>query len=267
MTLRRWASAATAAAVFLGLSSFSAQAAHADAFAVSSYVALGDSYSAGLGAGSYDVASGDCKRSNAAYPVLWKNAHSPSSFDFVACSGAVTGDVVDRQLSALKANTDLVSITIGGNDAGFADTMTTCVLRGESACLSAVDQSKGYIENTLPARLDAVYDAIHGRAPSAHVVVLGYPHLYKIDGNCVVGLSKASRSAINSAADALDGVIAKRAADHGFTFGDVRPTFSGHEICTSDRWLHSVTLPVQASYHPTARGQSEGYFPVMENAA
>jgi lysophospholipase L1-like esterase len=267
MKLRRWASAATAVAVFLGLSSLSAQAAYADSAAVSSYVALGDSYSSGVGAGSYDSASGSCKRSTVAYPVLWKNANSPSSFAFTACSGAVTTDVINNQLGPLNSATDLVSISIGGNDAGFADTMTTCVLQGESACIARVNQAKAYIQNTLPAKLDAVYDAISGRAPSAHVVVLGYPHMYKINGNCIVGLSEASRSAINSAADDLDGVIAKRAADHGFTFGDVRPTFSGHEICTADRWLHSLTWPIDESYHPTAHGQSGGYYPVLENAA
>jgi lysophospholipase L1-like esterase len=267
MTLRRRASAATAAAVLLGLSSLSAPAAFAAPAAVSSYVALGDSYSAGVGAGGYDSASGSCKRSTAAYPVLWKNANSPSSFAFTACSGAVTTDVVDNQLGALDSGTDLVSISVGGNDAGFADTMTTCVLQGESACVFAVNRAKSYIENTLPRKLDAVYDAISAGAPSAHVVVLGYPHMYKIDGNCVVGLSEASRSAINSAADDLDAVTAKRAADHGFSFGDVRPAFSGHEICTADRWLHSVTWPVDDSYHPTAAGQSGGYYPVLESLA
>ncbi len=267
MKLRSWASAATAAAVLLGLCSLPAQAAHTDAAAVSSYVALGDSFSSGVGAGSYDPAGGSCKRSTVAYPVLWKNAHSPASFAFTACSGAVTTDVIDDQLGPLDPATDLVSITIGGNDAGFAKVMTTCVLRGESACVSAVSQAKVYIENTLPGQLDAVYEAVRGRAPSAHVVVLGYPHMYKINGTCVVGLGEAARSAVNGAADELDGVIAKRAANHGFTFGDVRPTFSGHEICTADRWLHSVTWPVEESYHPTVRGQSRGYYPVLEDAA
>lgn len=41
------------------------------------YVALGDSYSSGVGAGSYDSASGSCKRSSKAYPALWAAAHSP----------------------------------------------------------------------------------------------------------------------------------------------------------------------------------------------
>lgn len=58
--------------------------------AATGYVALGDSYSSGVGAGSYDSSSGSCKRSTKAYPALWAAAHSPSSFSFTACSGART---------------------------------------------------------------------------------------------------------------------------------------------------------------------------------
>ena len=32
-------------------------------------------------------------------------------------------------------------------------------------------------------------------------------------------------------------------------------------------WLHSVTFPIGDSYHPTAAGQSGGYYPVMERLA
>ncbi len=89
--------------------------------------------------------------------------------------------------------------------------------------------------------------------------------MYELGGSCVFGISEESRAAINSASDNLSEVTAKRAADHGFAYGDVRPAFTGHEICSSDPWLHSVTLPVTDSYHPTAAGQSGGYYPVMED--
>ncbi|AOP46656.1 SGNH/GDSL hydrolase family protein [Streptomyces lydicus] len=230
------------------------------------YVALGDSYSSGVGAGSYDSSSGSCKRSTRSYPALWNAAHTPASFAFTACSGARTGDVVSGQLGPLNASTGLVSITIGGNDAGFADTMTTCALQGESACLARVAQARTYIDNTLPGRLDTVYSAIAQKAPNARVVVLGYPRFYKIGGSCLAGLSDKSRSAINAAADDINGVTAKRAADHGFGFADVTSTFTGHELCSGSAWLHSVTYPVDESYHPTSAGQSGGYLPVFASA-
>ncbi|MFI6060123.1 SGNH/GDSL hydrolase family protein [Streptomyces sp. NPDC051286] len=231
------------------------------------YVALGDSYSSGVGSGSYDSASGDCKRSTKAYPTLWAAANSPASFAFTACSGAVTGDVTARQLGPLSASTDLVSISIGGNDAGFADVMTTCVLQSESTCLSRIATARSYVDSTLPGKLDSVYTAIRSKAPSAHVVVLGYPRFYKIGGSCLAGLSETERSAINSASDYLNAATAKRAADHGFTFSDVASRFTGHEICSGSAWLHSVNwLNIGESYHPTAAGQSGGYLPAFNSA-
>jgi len=231
------------------------------------YVALGDSYSSGVGAGSYISSSGDCDRSTKAYPYLWAAAHSPSTFDFTACSGARTGDVLANQLGPLSAGTALVSITIGGNDAGFSDVMTTCVLQSDSACTSRINTAKAYVDATLPGQLDNVYSAITSRAPNAHVVVLGYPRFYKLGTTCV-GLSATKRQAINGAADYLDTAINKVAANHGFSFGDVRTTFSGHEICSGSSWLHSLNLlNIGESYHPTAAGQSGGYLPVLTSAA
>ncbi|MFD7969928.1 SGNH/GDSL hydrolase family protein [Streptomyces clavifer] len=232
------------------------------------YVALGDSYSSGVGAGSYDSASGNCKRSSRAYPALWAAANAPASFAFTACSGARTGDVTAGQLAPLNSSTDLVSISIGGNDAGFADVMTTCVLQSEATCLSRIATARGFVDSTLPGRLDSVYAAISAKAPAARVVVLGYPRFYKLGGSCLTGLSEKERTAINSAADYLNAATAKRAADHGFTFGDVAPTFTGHEICSGSAWLHSVNwLNIGESYHPTAAGQSGGYLPVLNAKA
>ncbi|MEV0275976.1 SGNH/GDSL hydrolase family protein [Streptomyces sp. NPDC050610] len=268
MKLSRIASFVSATTLTTALALTGAGAAHAgEKNATPAYTALGDSYSAGVGAGGYDGASGACKRSTKAYPALWAAAHAPASFTFAACSGARTGDVLSGQLGSLKSSTGLVSISVGGNDAGFADTMSTCVLKGEAACLSGVAKARSYIDKTLPAQLDKVYNAITSKAPSAHVVVVGYPRFYKLGGSCSVGLSEKSRTAINGAADEINTVTAKRAADHGFAFSDVGAPFTGHEICSDDAWLHSVTLPVDESYHPTADGQAKGYLPAFSSAA
>ncbi|MDT0320286.1 SGNH/GDSL hydrolase family protein [Streptomyces millisiae] len=228
------------------------------------YVALGDSYSSGNGAGSYISSSGDCHRSNNAFPARWAAANSPSGFAFVACSGAVTTDVLNNQLGSLNSSTTLVSITIGGNDAGFADAMTTCVTGSDSTCLNRLNTARTYINNTLPGRLDAVYSAVRSRAPNARVVVLGYPHMY-IEPSpwYCLGLSNTKREAINDTSDALNSVISARAAAHGFRFGDVRPTFNDHELCSGDDYLHDVRIPVWESYHPTSLGHANGYLPAL----
>ncbi|MDQ0580034.1 SGNH/GDSL hydrolase family protein [Streptomyces rishiriensis] len=235
--------------------------------ATGGYVALGDSYSSGVGAGSYISSSGDCKRSTKAFPYLWNAAHAPSSFTFAACSGARTDEVLAGQLGGLNSSTGLVSVTVGGNDAGFADVMTTCVTGSDSTCLSRINTARAYVASTLPGRLDTVYSAIRAKAPNARVVVIGYPRFYQL-GTVCLGLSEAKRSAINNAADYLDTKTAERAAAHGFVFGDVRTPYTGHEICSGSSWLHSLNwLNIGESYHPTASGQSGGYLPVLNSAA
>jgi lysophospholipase L1-like esterase len=243
----------------------------ADAAPTVSYVALGDSYSSGLGAGSYISSSGSCDRSTNAYPEQWAAANSPASFVSVACAGATTSDVISSQVSALSAATTLVSITIGGNDAGFSGVMETCVLRSTSSCLSAVTAAKSIVTSQLPARLTSTLQAIRQRAPSARIVLLGYPDLYDLStsGTCI-GLSTQDRTALNSGADALDTALqaaVTRAADPAIVYADVRGQFAPHEICDADRWLHSVDLfAISSSYHPTASGQKLGYQPVFSRS-
>jgi hypothetical protein len=236
--------------------------------AAGGYAALGDSYSSGVGAGGYIGSSTDCLRSSQSYPALWAATHAPSSFSFTACNGARTSDVMAGQLGPLNAGTGLVSVTAGGSDAGFGHVMTTCVLHGSTSCQSAVAEARSYMDSTLPRDLDRLYTAIRGKAPAAHVVVLGYPRLYQLKGTCSGGLAETSRAAINAAVDHLNGVIAKRAVDHGFTFADVTAAFRGHEICSASPWMRSVDWlsPVE-SYHPTALGQSLGYLPVFAGAS
>jgi len=233
------------------------------------YVALGDSYSSGLGAGNDISSSGSCARSSSAYPRLWADAHAHASFTFAACSGATTQDVISSQLSALSARTTLVSVTAGGDDAGFSAVMETCVLSSQHACLSAVSAAEKFVANQLPARLDTMLTDIADRAPAATIIVLGYPDLYDVShpGFCL-GLTGADRTVLNQGAGDLDAALARAASVNHDKFADVRGQFAGHEICDSGSWLHSVDIfAISSSYHPTAAGQQDGYLPVFERAA
>ena len=241
----------------------------ANAASLVHYVALGDSYSSGVGAGDYISSSGSCDRSSLAYPEQWADAHSYASFVSVACSGATTADVLSSQVSALSPSTTLVSITIGGNDAGFSSVMETCVLSSTSSCVNAVAAAEAFITSQLPARLDTTLQTIRADAPSAKIVVLGYPDLYDLakSGSCI-GLSTNDRTALNDGADDLDGALQAAAQANHDTFADVRGQFAGHEICDSSSWLHSVDIfAISSSYHPTAAGQDLGYLPVFTAAA
>jgi lysophospholipase L1-like esterase len=239
--------------------------AQASAQSVVHYVALGDSYSSGVGAGSYIGSSGSCDQSTNAYPALWDTANQPASYVSEACSGATTATVLSSQLSALSAATTLVSITVGGNDVGFSSVMETCVLESTSSCVSAVNHAEALTASQLPGELDSVLSAIHADAPRARVVVLDYPDLYDLNkSSSCIGLSTTDRTDLNQGADQLDSQIQAAAARHGDVFADVRGAFTGHEICDSSSWLHSVNfLDISESYHPTASGQSGAYEPVF----
>jgi lysophospholipase L1-like esterase len=241
-------------------------AAPASAAAPVDYVSLGDSYSSGAGAPPY--LSGGCTRSNNSYAAQWAATHPVSSFSFVACGGATTDDVLASQVSAVTANTDLVTITIGGNDVGFANTMVNCTIGGDSACVNSVNQGVAATNTTLPAKLDATYAAIRSRAPSARVVVLGYPRLVSPTGSCgLFNLSATKRTALNNGADVLSAVIGARAAAAGFTYLDARGPFTGHGACGPAPWINRFNLfAIGDSYHPNAAGYTQGYLAMLNSA-
>ncbi|MBW4717451.1 SGNH/GDSL hydrolase family protein [Saccharothrix obliqua] len=218
------------------------------------YVALGDSYAAGVGAHR-----AECGRSDAAHPALFAAARG-MELRFAACSGATTAEVA-TQAEQITPRTSLVTLTVGGNDAGFADVMTKCVLGGENSCRQRVEQAERFTRDELPARLDAVHAAIRART-SAPVVVLGYPRLFAPTGRCL--LTEAQRAAVNRAADLLVDVVRTRAQAAGFRFGDVREPFEGHGACGPNPWVNDLSFPVADSFHPNGAGHRLGYLPVLE---
>ena len=228
------------------------------------YVALGDSYSSGVGTGTE---SGSCGQSAQAYPALWAAANSVTSFTFAACSGAKVADVISSQLSSLSSSTTLVSFTIGGNDAGFSSIMETCILSSTSTCESDISAAETSINSTLPGKLATLLADIKAKAPSARIVMLGYPLFYDLSASFCIGLSSGDHSAIDAGINDLDGLIKNAAAAGGAVFADPRPAFSGHELCDGSGWLNSLTIPIGDSYHPTATGQKSGYLPTFSAAA
>jgi len=228
------------------------------------YVALGDSYSSGVGTTSNYLNS--CDQSTSAYPYLYVNSVGVNSFDFEACTGATAPDIENNQLGALNSGTSLVSLTDGGNDVGFSTVMEDCVLYSDSTCQSAIATAVNKAETQLPGILDTLYGEISDYAPNAHVVVLGYPRFYDLNDSGCIGLSHSDHVALDNAADVLDSVIANEVSYYyNFTFADVRNGFVGHELCDSTEWLHSLSWPITDSYHPKAAGHSGAYLPAFES--
>ncbi|MGH3856474.1 MAG: SGNH/GDSL hydrolase family protein [Pseudonocardiaceae bacterium] len=235
------------------------------------YAALGDSYSSGFGTGVYDPASGACDRSPLSYPSLWVAEHHPASFEFAACSGAETADVLATQISALRPGTNLVTITIGGNDTGFSTVLQICTAASsDRTCDAAVDAAETFARFVLPARLARTYGAIRRAAPRAHVIVLGYPRLFDLAPSCFDPFvpNQARRAKINHGGDVLDGVISDIASrQSGFSFADVRGRFAGHGVCSAEPWINGPIVPTTVGpYHPTQTGYRDGYLPALDAA-
>ena len=229
------------------------------------YTALGDSYSSGVGTRTYYSDSGSCYRGPNAYPVKVA-ARLGAPLTFAACSGARVPDVLN-QLGSLNASTAFVTVSVGGNDAGFADVITQCALPWPWTCTTDINNANNYIRNTLPGALNNLYTQIRTRAPNARVVVVGYPRLFNGE-ECNLGarISPSEQSALNATADLLATTIAGRAAAHGFRFVDVRSAFTGHAVCDDVEWLNGLSNPVLESYHPNTAGHASGYTPLVANA-
>jgi lysophospholipase L1-like esterase len=234
----------------------------AAAAAAASYVALGDSYSSGVGTGSYTLDS-TCKRSVYAYPYLYTQAHPGTSLAFVACSGAKTSDLLATQLQAVTGSTTLVTMTIGGNDIGFASLIYRCTL---SDCSAALDSARANLDTTLGAALDRVYTAVKSRAAfGAKILVLGYPRVFSSSG-CLgtFGISSTERAKANALADALDQITAAHAAADGATYTSAIGAFTGHAVCSSSSWLNGLNLlSTGESYHPNRSGHRVGYLSLV----
>jgi lysophospholipase L1-like esterase len=242
--------ALAATVVSLGLAAGAAAAA-------TPYVALGDSYSSGVGTRVYYNDGTSCQRSPDAYGPLIAAARG-YALTFEACSGAKTTDVNSTQLGPLSSTTNLVTITIGGNDAGFSNVIVNCALY-YFTCDSAISSANSFIQTKLPGLLDTTYSDIRAKATTAHVVVLGYPHLFTSTGTtCNFNtLTSSHEKSLNNTADLLDGVISARASAHGFTYVDPRSAFAPHEVCSSSEWLNGQSNPLSESYHPNISGQAD----------
>ena len=232
--------------------------------AAPSYVALGDSYSSGVGTRSYLSDGSSCQRSVYAYPSLIAAARG-YALNFRACSGAKVADVTSTQLSALTASTSYVTISVGGNDARFADVLTTCAEPAwSSSCNGAIDRAQAYINGTLPASVATLYTKIRAKSPSAKVVVAGYPRVFNgEDCNAFTWFSPSEETRLNHTADLLNSKLSAAAAKAGFTYANPTRPFVAHAVCDGSAWINGLANPVTESYHPNRSGQGSGYMPLV----
>lgn len=236
------------------------------------YVAFGDSYASGYGGGPVLDA---CGRTAEGYPTLLDALPRVELDSFQACAGATAlttepappaGPVdLPEQISAavsadlLNRQTDLVTVTISGNDVQFGSVVAAClgpVL--PETCAPALAAAQNFAETAVVPQLQASFAAIREAAPRAELVVAGYPHLF--DGTAPGALSIEAQNLFNAGTDDLNALLAQQVGDG--TFVDVTEVFSGHGIGSSDSWILPLE-DMQFGLHPTATGYREGYLPAI----
>jgi lysophospholipase L1-like esterase len=249
---------------------------------VQRYVALGDSYAAGP---LVPIPTGEpagCLRSDRNYPSVVAQGLGVSDFRDVSCSGATTENVTGPQsvplgenppqLDALAPDTQLVTISIGGNDIGFGDIVTECATRSPlqptgSACK---DHYTAGGSDELAQRIDAaapkvagVLAAIDERSPDARVLLVGYPAILPDEGpGCfpVVPFSPGDVDYLRGVEKELNAMLADEAARAGAEFVDTYAPSIGHDACQppGTKWVEGLvpTAPA-APVHPNALGMKE----------
>lgn len=279
-------------------------------------VALGDSYSSGEGAGTY-YAETDTNKSNPRLqngchrsPLTWsrmgtlagstaKIGQRADSLDatldyhLLACSGAFVENVTNRAGQAyqrfgertqiargfLDENTTLVTMSIGGNDAGFQGVIISCAILSECHTRTADDGTtygqriQRTIDHEVGPDVTDLLEEIHDEAPNARVLLMGYPKLFS--GRCELitklTLSEGEVGWMNDLARVLAERLSKAAVDANaragtdyVTFTDPRPAFEGRGICGTPEHIHAgvltptdgdmLVIGSQQSFHPKAEG-------------
>lgn len=265
-----WAAGLATFAMAAGVAAVPAQAVDK-----TKYIALGDSYAAGQGAGPYQDA---CYRSENSYAELAADAKAIKLVANAACSGKTTQEVISTQLQQLNPGTELVTITAGGNNLGFGTIVTKCVTAmfdpaAAPACADASATAKAkLVSGQLAGDVVTMIQSVKAAAPNAKIVVTGYPYLYD---PVPAGFTDPMSQFIHQATDLANGLDASiaqaaAAADPAGTrvqYVDVRTAFAGHGIISLDPWINGAIPGSPDSFHPNAKGYQAYYSALSSGGA
>ena len=252
------------------------------------YVALGDSYSSGDGAGDYEPATaepGGCWRSEHAYSQLIEQEFEfAGALGFYACSSHRATHMLEQigtpesQIERVTEHTSLVTLGIGGNDLGFIPVLRTCIVRMPLIDNGACQAQEGEIGRRLDAfeeDLATVLGEIRDRAPDARVLVLGYPRLFPEDPQAMYytltvsdqqwlnGIGRDLNDRIRDVVYEVDGDVYGGRRSGSVEYVNTYSALSGYEVSADEAWLNGIVLGQfgeglrvdRASFHPTAQGQ------------
>ncbi len=267
-------------AVFLSITAAGALSLAAPADAATApirYVAMGDSYSAASGNVPPDLtASPLCLRSTVNYPHLIART-LPAQLTDVTCGGADTSDYaaaqypgVAPQLNALAPDTQLVTMTIGGNDSNvFIDSILDCGVAGLSTlgqgspCRDRYGSSfEDTIRNTTYPALVTALKAVRAKAPKARVAILGYPWILPATGGCFpqMPVARGDVPYLRHEQATLNDAVRRAALVTGATYVDFSSAANGHDACqpAGVRWIEPVLLGTNpVIVHPNGLGEAQ----------
>jgi lysophospholipase L1-like esterase len=271
---RLLATAATVAIALIGVAVPQAAPAQEQ---VSNYVALGDSFTAGpVIPNQLDDPIG-CFRSDHNYPHLVAASLRIPKFVDASCSGAGTEDMTSPQdvnpgpdnppqFDRLGAQTQVVTIGIGGNDIGYSEIIQTCATpnRSGTPCQDHYvhggdDEISNRIAETAP-KVGDVLDGIHSRSPDARVFVVNYLSLLPETGSGCwpqVPFADADVPYLRAKEHELNGMLAEQAANNDATLVDAFAASIGHDACQAPgaRWVEPLaTASPAAPGHPNQLG-------------
>lgn len=230
------------------------------------YVAMGSSFAAGPSIPPVQSSSGAaaCSRSANNYASIVARDTGANLTD-VTCSGATTANILTTnqgsqppQINAVNSGTDLVTITIGGNDVNYLGSMVTysCQNSGGTNCGTVSQAAINTALGTVGQKIENVVNAVKARAPQARILLVSYSTLLPDTGGCTgVPLTADQRIFERTVATRLAQANIDTANRTGATLVRLATASHGHDACAADPWVEKYKpASGRTTYHPNEAG-------------
>lgn len=233
-------------------------------------VALGSSFAAGIGLGPRAPGSPYiCMRTANGYPGQLARMTGRALVD-MSCSGTSSRHVLrggffflGPQVDAIRPDTQLVTLTIGGNDIGYVGDLSLLAARRQGTLTGWLARSFTRSPDVARARdygdvgkgIAAIVAVARQRAPKARIIVISYPHILPPAGTCAkLQLAEIEVAAMRRVGDRLAAVTGAAARASGATFIDMHALGADHHACAAEPWVNGWQSAGETPFHPTRAG-------------
>ncbi|MCZ2814171.1 SGNH/GDSL hydrolase family protein [Modestobacter sp. VKM Ac-2979] len=242
------------------------------------YVALGSSFAAGPGIDP--ILHPGCARSGRNYAHLLAERLGYDLVD-VTSGGATIDDVLTRpqalliggtmppQIDAVGPDTDLVTVTVGGNDVEYLLTLLRCSFQADpegtplpARAFFGTPVDPGAVSTALaalPDRLARLVEEVSRRAPRARVVLVDYLTVVPAEPTAAFPMHEEHRRLCADVGRRLEVATAAAARDSGADLVAASAISRDHAVGSRDPWVTGWVFGDLlgggvAPYHPNAAG-------------